>query len=137
MLSLMTSVAINVGALIGGAVVIEQFFGPGVGLRLFAVQANDLLVAGHRRRLAVAVVVTNLLVDLLYAVIDPRIRHARALSVTALTWPPSGDRAERTRPPGGARRRAAGPTIGVMFGVAWLRHAFMALFADYLPFIRG
>ena len=82
-LSLLTSVAINVGALIGGAVVIEEIFSmPGVGLRLFeSVQANDLLtLQAIVAALAVAVVVTNLLVDLLYAVIDPRIRHARALS---------------------------------------------------------
>ncbi len=82
-LSLLTSVAINVGALIGGAVVIEEIFSmPGIGLRLFeSVQANDLLtLQAIVAALAVAVVITNLLVDLLYAIIDPRIRHARALS---------------------------------------------------------
>ena len=45
-LSLMTSVALQMAALLGGAVVAEQFFGPkGIGDRLiFAVQQNDLLV---------------------------------------------------------------------------------------------
>ena len=82
-LSLLTSVALNVGALIGGAVVVEQIFDlPGVGLRLIqSVQTNDLLtLQAIAAALAVAVVIANLAVDLLYALIDPRIRTARALS---------------------------------------------------------
>ena len=45
-LTLMTSVALSMAALIGGTVVIEAFFGPkGIGERLlFAIQQNDLLV---------------------------------------------------------------------------------------------
>ncbi len=81
-LSLVTSVALQLSGLVGGAVIAEQFFGPkGIGDRLvFAVQQNDLLVIQAVTALLVVVVVTaNLLVDLLYAVIDPRIRHARAL----------------------------------------------------------
>jgi peptide/nickel transport system permease protein len=82
-LSLLTSVALNVGGLIGGAVVIEQIFSlPGVGLRLVeSVQTNDLLtLQAIAAVLAVAVVLANFAVDLLYAAVDPRIRHARALS---------------------------------------------------------
>jgi peptide/nickel transport system permease protein len=82
-LSLLTSVALNVGGLIGGAVVIEQIFSlPGVGLRLVeSVQTNDLLtLQAIAAVLAVGVVLANFVVDLLYAAIDPRIRHARALS---------------------------------------------------------
>ena len=82
-LSLLTSVALNVGGLIGGAVVIEQIFNlPGVGLRLVeSVQTNDLLtLQAIAAVLAVAVVLANFVVDLLYAAVDPRIRHARALS---------------------------------------------------------
>jgi peptide/nickel transport system permease protein len=82
-LSLLTSVALNVGGLIGGAVVIEQIFSlPGVGLRLVeSVQTNDLLtLQAITAVLAVAVVFANFVVDLLYAAVDPRIRHARALS---------------------------------------------------------
>jgi len=54
---------------------------PGIGDRLvYAIQANDLLVIqAVTALLAVAVVLVNLGVDLLYAVVDPRIRHARAL----------------------------------------------------------
>ena len=53
-LSLMTSVALQMAALLGGAVIAEQFFGPkGIGDRLiFAVQQNDLLVIQAHRRLS-------------------------------------------------------------------------------------
>jgi peptide/nickel transport system permease protein len=81
-LSLMTSVALQMSALIGGAVVVEQFFGPkGIGDRLiFAFQQNDLLVIQAIAAVLVVVVVfANFVVDLLYAVVDPRIRLARSL----------------------------------------------------------
>jgi peptide/nickel transport system permease protein len=81
-LSLITSVALQIAGLVGGAVIAEQFFAmPGVGTRLIiAVQQNDILVIqAITAVIVVAVVFVNLAVDLLYAVIDPRIRHARAL----------------------------------------------------------
>ena len=81
-LSLVTSVALQTSALIGGAVISETFFGPkGIGERLvFAIQGNDILIIqAITAVLVVGVVVANLLVDLLYAVIDPRIRHMRKL----------------------------------------------------------
>ena len=81
-LSLITSVALQLAALVGGAVIAEQFFGPrGIGDRLvFAIQQNDILIIqAITAVLVVAVVFFNLLVDLLYAVIDPRIRHARKI----------------------------------------------------------
>jgi len=47
---------------------------------VFAVQQNDILVIQAITAVLVVVVVfVNLVVDLLYAVVDPRIRHARAL----------------------------------------------------------
>jgi peptide/nickel transport system permease protein len=81
-LSLMTSVALQMAALLGGAVIAEQFFGPkGIGDRLvFAIQQNDLLVVqAIVAFIVVFVVFANLVVDLLYAVVDPRIRVARSL----------------------------------------------------------
>jgi len=81
-LSLMTSVALQMSALFGGAVVAETFFGPrGIGDRLiFAIQQNDLLVIqAITAILTIAVVLANVAVDLLYAVVDPRIRMARSL----------------------------------------------------------
>lgn len=81
-LSLITSVALQLSGLVGGAVVVEQLFAmPGVGDRLiFAVQSNDLLtLQAITAALVAIVVVVNLLVDLLYSVVDPRIRAARSL----------------------------------------------------------
>ena len=53
----------------------------GIGDRLvFAIQQNDILIIQAITAVVVAgVVFFNLVVDLLYAVIDPRIRHARQL----------------------------------------------------------
>jgi peptide/nickel transport system permease protein len=82
LLSLMTSVALQMSALLGGAVIAEQFFGPkGIGDRLvFAIQQNDLLVVqAIAAFVTVFVVLANLVVDLLYGVVDPRIRVARSL----------------------------------------------------------
>jgi peptide/nickel transport system permease protein len=47
---------------------------------VFAIQQNDILVIQSITAVLVAaVVLVNLAVDMLYAVIDPRIRHARKL----------------------------------------------------------
>lgn len=81
-LSLVTSVALQLSGLISGAVVAEQFFQVGgIGGRLvIAVQQNDVLVIQAITAVVVAaVVIVNVGVDLLYAVIDPRIRQVRAL----------------------------------------------------------
>ncbi len=82
-LSLITGIALQLGALISGSIIAEQFFGPrGLGDRLvFAIQQNDLLTLQAIAVVIVAIVVfANLVVDLLYAVVDPRIRAARALT---------------------------------------------------------
>ena len=76
-LSLMTIIGINFGALLGGTVVIETLFAvPGLGFRLFnAINQRDILVIqGITVFVAVVYVVINTVVDLLYAVVDPRIR---------------------------------------------------------------
>jgi peptide/nickel transport system permease protein len=80
--SLITAAAYNVGALIGGAVIVETIFAlPGMGdLVVQAIFRRDFLVVQFCVvLLAVGFVVINFLVDLLYNVLDPRIRHARAL----------------------------------------------------------
>jgi peptide/nickel transport system permease protein len=77
---LITVVALNFGALIGGAVIIEQIFAlPGMGQELLqAINNRDVVVVDSIVTLiAVAVVVGGLLADLLYAVVDPRIRYGR------------------------------------------------------------
>jgi peptide/nickel transport system permease protein len=80
-LTLLTVAGLNVGTLIGGAVIIEVIFSmPGVGTLLFeAIQARQYIALQSLVALiAVGYVLVNFLVDVLYAVLDPRIRHARA-----------------------------------------------------------
>jgi peptide/nickel transport system permease protein len=81
--SLLTSVGIQLGGIVGGALVVEQYFNmKGMGaLLLTSILSKDLFVVQSVTAILVAVVsVANLGIDLLYAVIDPRIRHARALT---------------------------------------------------------
>lgn len=76
--SLLTIIGLQVGALIGGAVIVEQFFAlPGVGRLLFdSITQRDLvMVQGVVLFLALATVFANFAVDLLYSVLDPRIRR--------------------------------------------------------------
>jgi peptide/nickel transport system permease protein len=83
MFSLITAAAVNVGSLIGGTIVVETIFGiPGMGsLTVEAIYRRDFLVVQACVVIfAVAFVLVNFFVDLLYAAIDPRIRHARALA---------------------------------------------------------
>jgi len=78
--TLITILGLNIGGLIGGAVIVEQIFAlPGVGrLLLGGIFNRDLiLVQGTVSFIAVAFVVVNFLVDMLYAVLDPRVRHVR------------------------------------------------------------
>ncbi len=78
--SLITVMGINVGHLIGGAVIIETVFAlPGVGrLLIEAITRRDYLVLqGVVLFIGAAFVVVNLLIDALYGVLDPRLaaRH--------------------------------------------------------------
>jgi peptide/nickel transport system permease protein len=76
--SLLTVVGLQVGGLIGGSVIVEQLFAlPGVGRLLYdsITQRDLIMVQGVVLFLAVSYVMMNFLVDLLYSVLDPRIRH--------------------------------------------------------------
>lgn len=78
-LSLITIAGINMGALIGGTVVIEQVFAlPGLGGRLLsAISQRDIIVVqGITVFIATVYVVINTLVDLIYLAVDPRIRRS-------------------------------------------------------------
>lgn len=78
--SLITVMGINIGHLIGGAVVIETLFAlPGLGrLLIEAIIKRDYpVVQGLVLFVAAAFVVVNLVVDALYALLDPRVRHDR------------------------------------------------------------
>ena len=69
--------AISLGFVVAGAIVTEQVFAyPGIGSKLLqAVQNNDYaLMQGIFLVITLAVLGANLLVDLLYGIVDPRIR---------------------------------------------------------------
>ncbi|MFI0367058.1 ABC transporter permease [Actinomadura sp. 1N219] len=79
LLGLSTSVGVTVGTLIGSTVVVESLFGlPGLGAELVsAVQGRDYVeVQGIVLVIAVAFVLINRLVDVLYGVLDPRLGPA-------------------------------------------------------------
>ena len=74
---IVTIAGIQFGYLLGGTVIVEQIFGlPGLGQlvltgisqREYAIVQSTVLV------IAVSFVLVNLAVDLLYAMIDPRVR---------------------------------------------------------------
>lgn len=79
LLPVMTSFAISVGYQLQGNVVVESVFSwPGLGRELVAsVSASDYpLAQGAFLMIAVVVVAMNLVADLLYTFLDPRISHA-------------------------------------------------------------
>jgi peptide/nickel transport system permease protein len=79
LLPVMTFMAIWVGTAVSGSVVTEVVFDwPGIGnLFLSAIISRDFpLIQAVVGMVAVAVLAANLIVDLLYAVVDPRIRVA-------------------------------------------------------------
>jgi peptide/nickel transport system permease protein len=74
-----TLLGIQVGQLLGGAVVVEEIFSvPGVGRMLLTaiVQRDYALVQGTVLVIAILFVAVNIVVDLLYGYLDPRIRLA-------------------------------------------------------------
>lgn len=80
LIPVVTSIGLQVGTLLAGAVLTETIFSwPGIGRWLIesigrrdypALQGGIMLIAGM-------VIVVNLLVDLMYGLINPRIRHAK------------------------------------------------------------
>ncbi|CAN0656335.1 ABC transporter permease [Nitratireductor rhodophyticola] len=79
LLPVMTSFAIAVGYQLQGNVVVESVFSwPGLGRELVnAVSASDYpLAQGAFLMIAVVVILMNLIADLLYSLLDPRISHA-------------------------------------------------------------
>ena len=72
-----TVLGLRIGYLIGGAVIIEVIFNlPGMGMAIVSgIQSNYLyLVQGVVLTVAVAFIIINIIVDMLYILIDPRIR---------------------------------------------------------------
>lgn len=78
--SLITVLGVNIGICLGGAVITETIFAvPGMGrLLIDSIGQRDIMVVqGVVLFLAVVYVLVNLLVDLVYALLDPRIRYGR------------------------------------------------------------
>ncbi|MBM3694794.1 MAG: ABC transporter permease [Actinobacteria bacterium] len=78
MIPVVTFLAIDLGSLMGGAIITETIFNiPGLGRAVFeGVQRQEgTVVVGIVTFLVVVYMVANLLVDVLYAVLDPRIRY--------------------------------------------------------------
>ena len=78
LLTLVTVIALSMGSLIAGVVVIEYLFAiPGIGRRLLSAigQRDFYMVQGITLVITVAYVVVNTVADLVYTVVDPRIRR--------------------------------------------------------------
>ncbi len=76
---LVTVFGLDLGQLLGGAIITEKAFGfQGIGaLAINAIDQSDLpIVIGVTLIAAFFIVMANLLVDILYGVIDPRVRYA-------------------------------------------------------------
>ncbi|MFP3384748.1 ABC transporter permease [Tritonibacter sp. SIMBA_163] len=79
LIPVLTIIGLQFSFLLAGAIIIEQvFYLPGLGRLVFqAISARDLIVVESVVMLLVfAVILVNFLVDLTYAVVDPRLRRA-------------------------------------------------------------
>jgi len=75
------SFALSIGFIVGGAIIVEQVFSyPGVGKMLLdATNAKDYaLMQGGFLVIVLAVLVANIVADIVYAVLDPRTRQSEA-----------------------------------------------------------
>lgn len=78
MIPVATYLAVDLGALMGGAIITETIFNlPGIGRAVFEGTQNQegTVVVGIATFLVVVYMIANLLVDVLYGVLDPRIRY--------------------------------------------------------------
>jgi len=81
MLPVLTNLALMLGAVFGGSIVTEIVFNyPGLGLTLFTASvARDYpVIQGQLLLMTLATLGANLLVDIIYGVIDPRLRDGSA-----------------------------------------------------------
>ena len=77
MIPLVTIIAGTLPSLFGGAMITEQIFAiPGIGLKAYeALQGGDVpFIMGYNMFLAILTVLGTLLSDLMYAVVDPRVK---------------------------------------------------------------
>jgi peptide/nickel transport system permease protein len=84
LLPVVTVFGMGIGSLLGGAVVVETLFSwPGIGsMAVEAIFSRDYpVIQGYVLLTGVFAVIINLLVDLSYSIIDPRIRYGKDVSV--------------------------------------------------------
>ncbi len=80
LIPIVTIMGIQVATLMGGAVITEQIFAyPGVGwLAVQSIYNRDFpVIQAIVMVVSIGVVVTNFLIDIIYTVIDPRIRYEK------------------------------------------------------------
>ena len=78
LIPVLTSILTHIPHIIGGSVVVERIFGwPGMGSLMFsAVSGRDYnVVMGGTVVMALAVLLTSLLLDVVYGLVDPRVRY--------------------------------------------------------------
>ena len=78
LIPVVTFLGIEVGTLMGGAVITEGIFNiPGIGQQLYTsiLQREAVVVVGITTLLVIVYMLTSLVVDVLYAALDPRIRY--------------------------------------------------------------
>ena len=135
MIPVVTILGLQFGSLLGGSVVVESVFGmPGIGLLILnAIGMRDYpIVQGAVIFTAVMFMLTNLLVDVLYGYLDPRIRLSRSGRGALMATQAVDVRYRRTGPrpappaplapaarqePAGARRPGAGgllPDVAIL-----------------------
>ena len=83
LLPTITVLALDIGRLIGGIVVIETVFAyPGLGrLLVFSIQSRDIPTLQAAILVVAAIyALANLAADLLYALLNPKIRYGRSIA---------------------------------------------------------
>ncbi len=78
LIPVLTLIGLSASILVGGSVIMESIFTlPGMGLRMItALKDRDIpVVMGIMVVIAIVVIVANLLVDIAYSLVDPRIRY--------------------------------------------------------------
>jgi ABC-type dipeptide/oligopeptide/nickel transport system permease component len=78
LIPVITYLGVDLGALMGGAIITETIFNlPGIGRAVFDAvgRQEGTVVVGIVTFLVLIYMVSNLLVDVMYAVLDPRIRY--------------------------------------------------------------
>lgn len=79
LIPIITIMGVQLGGMIGGTVLVESIFVvPGLGnLMITSIQGKDFMVVENGVLIiSIAVALCNLIVDILYGIIDPRIRNA-------------------------------------------------------------